>query len=205
MEISQILDPSHPSFGTKKAVFIFQMDSGKLIFVEAKNPHAIASIERIAIHDQKVSDYCKVVAVIRDYRDCGVRQENVQEMEYVDFMSDIVDRRRVMKDIVAFNAMCLSMSTEEIAYLKQKIKVREEAQSRKAVDLDEEYVSIPDIDDESVEEPHFIPVGDSVIQALCSIGYRKKQVESWAANFDATGMSDSQLIKVACRSLSRSA
>lgn len=211
MEMNQILDESHPSFGSQKAVFIFQMDgNNKLIVVEAKNHHAVAALERICIFDQKVSDFCRLIAVIRDYRDLGVRQSDVREIPYVDFFIDVVSRKRLMGDIVAFNALSLSLSRTEIEYMKTKIRLIAEPNTSVSSIPSLPAQSAPmlpsaTVDQDDEEEESFVPPNDTVKKALVSLGFNKRTVDSWAGNFNSQGMNNSQMIKSACKSLSRSA
>src|SRR5512135_423243 len=93
-----ILPQGHPSFGTQRAVYLFALGNGptRILSVEATNPWAVLCLERLLLVDGKVSDNCRVLQAIRDYRNVGTRDEMAEEVPFVDFMLDIADMDRML-------------------------------------------------------------------------------------------------------------
>lgn len=178
-----LLDRDHPSFGTSNATFLFalQDDRGgvvRFLVVEAKNPYAVATIERILVqNDQQVAPNCRVLAAFRDARNTGVRDDLVEEVSYVDFITDIVEASWLLADPVNTTCLSQSITAEEKQYIQQKAQML--AGTRSAPRL----VAAPEpeeTEEEEQDEPE--PNTNQRIQlsaALTGMGFKKAAVDKF--------------------------
>lgn len=115
--IASFLGTEHPSYGCEQAWFLFSVrDAGRvarLLLVEAKNPWAVQAIERIAGPDGMVSGNCELLTVHRQCPSIGIRSDLVSEVDYVDFMVDVVDPGMIAGDQWAAAAFQRSLSPED--------------------------------------------------------------------------------------------
>lgn len=162
--MENVIDRDHPSYGAKRASFLFTIGT-KLLLVEANNPHAVATLERVLINNnQTVSETCRVLCVFRNC-DSGIRDESVDEVLYIEFMTDIVDSNHILNDDITSTCFSQSVTPREREYM---------ANREKALDL---------AAGESVQE---VPVREEIpenrnnlFSALSGMGFKKKEVEKF--------------------------
>jgi hypothetical protein len=137
MGMAQQVGLNHPSFGYGQAWFTFALinSSGiliRLLMVEAKNPWAIQTLERIVLEDGKVSPTCELLSVAKHCTELDTRSETTVKVKYVDFLLDIVEPRRLIKDALVATAFDKSLTPDERRYAEVKmaaiIKADEAAQ-----------------------------------------------------------------------------
>lgn len=195
MEHIDPLTKDHPSFGCDRAIFIFSMipvkGKSKSLVVEAKNSWAVALLERLSGQDQKVSPFCSLSMVVRNHRNVGVRSPDAIEVSLVDFVLDIVDRDKLLDDIGSMMSFAKCLSPEERSIVDAKL----EAERAGVDDSIPKRVRKPDAKPAQVTAP---PVA---ISALCSLGFKKKDVELWASSFDGSNLSISDFVKEGCKAL----
>ena len=198
----EYLDPSHPSYGCKKAVFTYLLTkSNRCILVEATNPYAVACLERFSIYDQKVSDSCVLLSVIRDYSTVGTRNASIVEVKFVDFILDFVDKRILNTDIFGFTCFSKALSLEDRKYARAKIQ----AQKNKFLDVDDTVLAErPNPVIAEITRSPVIP-DDNARKILISLGFPKKEVEAWANKFDANGLEINEIIRRGCQMIGRAA
>lgn len=162
--MEDILDKDHPSFGTEVATFLFTIGS-KLVVVEAANSHAVAVIERILIlNGQTVSDTCRIICVFRDCCRTGVRDDLVEEIPYVEFMTEIVDPSKLLDDPVTLDGFGKSLTPEEREYAASRAQELES-------DVTEEVQK---------ESSKVIPENrERLTAALFGMGFKKSVVEKF--------------------------
>jgi hypothetical protein len=195
MGFRKYLNPEHPSYGCEKAVFLFRLvSSGNVVAVEAINGYSVACLERYSIHGQKVSDNCHLIAVIRGFTNVGVRNDGVKEIPYVDFILDIVNRDILESDTFGFECFMQSLNEDERSHAERKMKAMGQKIRVEAPRL------LP-----MVSKPEFTPVNETVKKTLISLGFNKKDVESWAKKFDASNMTVSDMIKAGCQGVGKAA
>lgn len=114
---SRYLTPDHPSHGCDQAWFIFAVRShqgpgfGRLVLVEAKSHAAVSFLERVCAlgEDEQgpagVSGTCELMSVHRQCPSIGIRSDLVEEVAFGDFALDLVDRERVERDRLAYEAL----------------------------------------------------------------------------------------------------
>lgn len=193
MNPNQALDSNHPSFGTNSAVFMFGLEDRrtgqikKFLLIEAQNPAAVAVLERVMLTDQKVADNCRILAIFRDCRNLGTRDDWMEEIPYVDFMLDIVDQDRLLGDAVTAQLFSQSLG-QNMEYAQRKVAALLEA-DRSTEHFENIKEIFPATDDSEVveieevqEKP--VPVVSSVQRdqlkiALCKMGFRKPEVEKF--------------------------
>jgi hypothetical protein len=179
MQAVQLLPAGHPSFGTKRALFLFVIGQERnLLSVEATNEWAVLSLERLLSVDGKVSDVCEVLQVIRDYRTVGTRSEAVVEVPYPDFMTDIVDPNRMASDVCAMEAFKNALSPEE----NQRVQLK--YQSAPVEDVWEGFDTPALPPAESAPEtpkPADNGQADRLTSALVNLGFKKAEVRQVVA------------------------
>jgi len=164
--MKNILDKSHPSYYAKRATFLFAIGN-KILLVEAKNQHAVATLERVLInHDQTVSKTCRVLCVFRNCDDSGIRDENVDEVLYIEFMTDIVDSNYILSDDITSACFGQSVTLEERELLVSREKAFELNSTDSVV-----QAAIP------VQETQ--ENRDNLLSALSGMGFKKKAVEKF--------------------------
>lgn len=176
-----ILDRDHPSFGTAQATFQFAMEDvrtgalSRLVSVEAKNPYAVAAIERVLVkNDQRVSPNCRVLCVFRDCRSVGVRDDLVEEVPYVDFMTDIVEPGWLLSDAGIAACFSKSITPEEREHALAKARALDAAPSRPRLSA----VRDEEPDDEEPEEAG-TDQREQLVAALAGMGFKKAAVEKF--------------------------
>jgi len=117
MEARSVLGTDHPSHGCEQAWFLFSVRDGgrvsRLLLVEARNAWAVQALERVAGADGAVSGNCDLLTVHRQCPSIGIRSDLVREVEYVDFMVDMVDPGRIAGDQWAAAAFQRSLTAED--------------------------------------------------------------------------------------------
>lgn len=118
---TQHLDQSHPSFGTKSAAFLFRRHDGSLVLVEAHTPAAVATIELVLGYGGGyAAPGLANVAVFRDFREVGLRLGAVDEVRYIDFVTEMIDPGLVTGNARAAAAFAASVTPEDRAYVLGK-------------------------------------------------------------------------------------
>ena len=205
MELSSVIGPDHPSFGCKRATFIFSMTGGRLILVEATNAWAVVLIERICGNEQRVSEYCSLQAVIRDHTSVGTRSSTSSEVQLVDFVLDVADRHLLVEDVVTMYSFSMALSPEEKAYMEAKLDSdNEEIDASRVNGLPpvpgprgpSPVRALPPTDRETA-----VPVPSAALQALQGLGFSKKDVEKWAVGFNPGNLSAGDVVKAGCKAL----
>lgn len=85
----------------------------RLLLVEARNEWAVQAIERIVAADGTASRNCELLTVHRQCPSIGIRSDFVSEVEYVDFMVDVVDPGRIAGDQWTAAAFQQSLTPED--------------------------------------------------------------------------------------------
>lgn len=124
-----LLDPRHPSFSTERATFMFALTGRdgaprKFLLVEANNRWAVQTMEWVLGDGQSASATCRCMAIFRDLQSLGTRDDMMEEVQYADFMLDMVDPDRLAQVEDAFN---WSLSDEEREYVNCKLAAADEA------------------------------------------------------------------------------
>lgn len=120
MKTHNAIPHQHPSFGCGEAAFIFaKLIPGpfggieKLILVETKNEWAVQTIERILlIFNNEVNEGYKVMAAFRDCSTIGIRNVELVEIEYIDFMMNIVNHAYIINDPITATVFERSLTDE---------------------------------------------------------------------------------------------
>jgi hypothetical protein len=194
-DTQDLLDSDHPSFGTRNATFQFALENPRtgalvrFILVEANNPYAVAAIERVLIqNEQRVSENCRALCIFRDTTTNGIRDGLVEEIPYIDFMTDIVEPGWLLADPVNVSCFNRSISAEEKEYALAKTRMLGQAPEVEATPMVE------------ASEP-----GQRVrlLAALTGMGFKKtavsKFVDSLGARVDHAPLPD--LLREGLRSL----
>ena len=179
MKTRDLLPDEHASKDCNRAVFIFETNDGQVL-LEATSEEAVVAVERLCAPDQAVSDNCRLVAIVRGYSSLGTRSDRAAEDEFLSFMLNRVDVERFRSDATTlFVAMC-AMSKNERRQLSRH------------VDADDH--------NDAVDVCH---PGDDVLKILQNLGFKKREVSTWAKSFDASNMNLSQIVKAGCADLCR--
>jgi hypothetical protein len=205
MELSSVIGLDHPSFGCKRATFIFTMTGGRLILVEATNAWAVALVERLCGNEQRVSEYCSLQAVIRDHGSIGTRSGTASEVQLVDFVLDVADRSLLVEDVIIMYSLSMALSPDEKAYMEAKLDSDNEEIDTSRVNglppLPEPRGHSPVRALPLVEREPTVPVPSAALQALQGLGFSKKDVEKWAAGFNPGNLSAGDVVKAGCKAL----
>jgi len=181
---NQILYQGHPSIGTQRAVFMFALGKGptRILTVEATNPWAVLCLERLLLTDGKASDNCRVLQVIREYRNVGTRDEMTEEVPFMDFMLDIADTDRLLggtnDDVLIMEAFKNALSETE----RQAAAIKLEAQQSAPRDIFAGYQpetmevapKVPEVASEDQSE--------KLTSALVGLGFKKSEVRQFVAS-----------------------
>ena len=183
----QLLPQTHPSFGTKRALFTFALGQGpvRVLAVEATNEWAVLCLESLLQVDGKVSDTCQVLQVTRDYRSVGTRSELVSEVPFADFMTDIVDSGRMTNDVVALEAFKNALSDEEAQTVKAKLGWASPALPALPPHVDFEGEPFPGLHvvaDEPTPTVVQNDQSDRLVSALVGLGFKKAEVREVVAS-----------------------
>ncbi len=216
MNSSIQMNGSHPSFGTNQAWFQFGVVSNegkirKILYVHAKNPDAVACIEQLVSVNDNVSEYCTLLAVMRDCRDIGFRSDLVDECPFVDFILDMVDPDRVINDQFVGYLFSQSLSPEEREYALNKTNIKADLCFTETVDeyydgvIPEQAVFLPALPSKRAQTVEQSDGREGLIQsALVNMGFQKSSIKKWindTGNSIHSGTIPEQ-IKNAIRSLS---
>ncbi|MGH9919152.1 MAG: RuvA C-terminal domain-containing protein [Nitrososphaerales archaeon] len=183
-DFSQILPAGHPSFGTARAVFLFSIAQGqRVLVVEATNPWAVLCLERLLLVDGKVSDFCHVLTVIRDFRNVGMRSDTAEEVPFMDFMTDIVDPYRlaggVDDDGLILKCFKEALTPEELEVAGIKLDAMAEAPTpynfmQFAEGLSESVPALPAAETGPDQ-------ADQLTSALVNLGFKKPEVRRFVS------------------------
>ena len=175
-----VIPRDHPSFGTERAVYIFALGQGpvRLLTVEATNKWAVMCLERILLTDQKVSDNCYVIQVVRDYREVGTRNEFVQEPTFAEFCIDIVDPDRMFSDAVTLECFQNALSDNERQAALTKLQTQENAQ--KEVENDDFFASLHQA--AQVPQLQSPDQSEKLSTALIGLGFKKPEVRRFVSS-----------------------
>lgn len=172
MNTASILSNEHPSYGCEQAWFLFSVQSdgriSKLLLIEAKNIWAVQTLERLAV-DGLVSQNCQLLAVHRRCSDVGIRSDLVDEIDYVDFILDVVDPRRITGDQWAAASFQQSLTPSDRA--KALNKMQAPVAPRAAV-VDNVVPIRPQVFDPENSENY-----QDVLAALTDLGYKRPQAK----------------------------
>jgi hypothetical protein len=102
-----------------------------------------------------------------------------------DFVVDHLDRESLADDVVSMTLFAKSLSPEE----RQAVVARLEAPPR----------ALPPLPEAPPEPASSAPT--HALEALASLGFPRGAVDSWAAGFDASGLSAGDVVKAGCRAL----
>ena len=122
---ANLIGRDHPSFGIGHAWFLFSVTDlkagriSRLLLVEARNAWAVQTLERIA-YDGKASPNCELLTVHREC-DIGIRSRMVEEVQYVDFMLDVVHPDRLLRDALVTTGFQHSLTPEEVEHARRKM------------------------------------------------------------------------------------
>jgi len=164
--MENVIDRDHPSFGAKRATFLFAIGT-KLLLVEADNPYAVATIERILVNNnQMVSETCRVLCVFRNC-DSGIRDESVDEVFYIEFITDIVDPNHILNDDITSTCFGKSVNQKEREYMLNREKTLESILTEEVTQ--EEMPSVQEIPGNR----------DNLVGALSGMGFKKNAVEKF--------------------------
>lgn len=116
--MKSILHEDHPSYGCDKAWFIFSDNKvgivNRLILVEARNTFAVQTLEAIAAsNDGMMNDTCELHMVIRNPESIGIRSDFVEGMDYVVFITEIVDASKIVSNSLVCAALQNSLPVGE--------------------------------------------------------------------------------------------
>lgn len=192
----QALQTNHPSYGCEQAWFMFAVSTGarpvRLLLVEAKNSPAVQAIERIVARDGRASPSCELLTVHRQCPSIGIRSGMVSEVDYVDFMLDVVEPSRIVSDALTAGAFQESLGPEGRARALRKM----------------EEMADPEPEEGPVARvipmrPRFDPATSGtyqdVLAALTDLGYKKPQAKKAvdALGPAVDGMELSEAVKAA--------
>jgi len=209
MNPNDLLGPKHPSRDTNSAVFVFRTipleGTGVVLFVEAKDAWQVTAMERIISRDNHASPTIALLAVIRDYRAFGTRNDTV-EICFYDFLRDCVDPERIIKDAGVRYALLQTFGSG-VPDPVSSHESTEDASTTKPHDV----IDRSEVDEEQVlfdvfgKKPHSKPKPktDSARKALCGLGYKRAEVTEFISSIDGQSMSTSDIIKLGCSTLSR--
>jgi hypothetical protein len=177
MRLSDVVDQTHPSFGCQQAWFTVAVCKPgspgaitRLLLVEARNEWAVATIERVAASDGgRVSPNSFIVAVHRNCSDVAMRSALVDEIDYVDFMLDLVEPGRILQDAVTATAFRSSLDGEDLTRARMKLKNYAPAPVMKE---DPPVLPVPV---KTWKDPG--PAADRLASGLISLGFKATQVK----------------------------
>jgi hypothetical protein len=190
---ANLIGRNHPSFGIGHAWFLFSVTDlkanriSRLLLIEARNAWAVQTIERIA-HDGKASPNCNLLTVHREC-DIGIRSDMVEEIQYVDFMLDIVHPDRLLRDALITTGFQRSLTSEEVAYAKQKMGNPSCVPTVLALPEPKTVLEF------GPESPNY----QNVLAALTDLGYKQGQARKVLSEFgpEAADMELEDLVKLA--------
>lgn len=181
-DFAKILYEGHPAEGTERSAFQFLISDPatgapvRFLLVEAENAWAVAAIEKILLRDGRVNDTCRIIAIFRDHRFAGVRDDLLEEVPYADFMVDIVDHDRLTGSPVV--AACFSKSLSA----KERTRVaRRAAESAGPSPARAEPIPAP----APGGPPGPVPESgnsDILTSALCGMGFKKPEVKKFVSS-----------------------
>ena len=108
--MSKYLKSEHPSYKTDQAWFLFAVLNpkgsgfGRLLLVEALNHAAVSFIERVISDDGRASNTCELMSVHRQCPSVAIRSDKIEEVSFIDFALDMVDRAKIDRDPLAVEA-----------------------------------------------------------------------------------------------------
>lgn len=182
---SQILYADHPSFGTERAVFLFALGTGptRILSVEASNPWAVMCMERLLLADGKASKNCRVLQVVREYKNVGTRDEMAEEIPFVDFMLDIADMDKLLgeaqDDALVLEAFKNALSDAERHQAMLKLRALQELPEENIFDNLPGSGTVP----AAVEVlPAVEDQADKLTSALVGLGFKKPEVRRFVAS-----------------------
>lgn len=101
MKPNIILPSNHPSASASNAIFIFQTmplkGTGTVILVHAMDKYQVFIVEKLLMKSGHISPYIKVLAVIRDVKNYGIRSD-ASEIPLYEFLRDCADPDAIMSD-----------------------------------------------------------------------------------------------------------
>lgn len=168
---ASFIGENHPSFGCGQAWFMFAMrvrgSITKVLLVNAHNPWAVQCVERILGEDQKASNTCECLSV---FRDCsiGIRNDSIEEISFMEFMTVIVDKDRYLNDTLTIHAF------------EEAIKPAPESQQRQ-VPVPRRLPPVPPSQSqkkmpEKAKSGQGSPRYTQVLGVLTGLGYKSDQV-----------------------------
>jgi len=201
-DFAKILYEGHPADGTERAAYQFLISDPatgapvRFLLVEAENPWAVATLEKVLLRDARVSDNCRIIAVFRDHRVAGVRDELLEEVPFADFMVDIVDPERIDGSPVVQACFSKSLEPEARAHVLRRL---EEIGSAAAPRASAEPKARP----LTAAPPASYGNEEVLTSALCNMGFKKAEVRKFVSSVGPRLHSDPvpELIREGLRSL----
>jgi RuvA, C-terminal domain len=213
---------------TEEAYFVFKMvRTNRKVYVAALNPYAVICLERLATRNNSLPKHYKLHSVMSTRAGTKETYPGIPEIPFPDFVLDIVTRQELYDDIIAYQTFIHGLSEDQYDYVKAKLQAEidnegqdESSEEEDDVEEDKEQSiirtkhavvipkkalvtpSIPEGDDEEEDEnPVRTKPSDTAMAALVSLGFKRKAVEKWASEFDASKKTVSEVIKDGCRML----
>lgn len=162
---NSILSDRHPSFKCAKATFVFaNIITGPfggindLIVVEAPNNWAVQAIEAVlSLNQQKVNPTCEILMVHTDFDRISVRYNKINEMSYLEFMTEIVDLDFLNHESVLY-AFEQSITEDELEECKELFKASAFVKAMNTTNEPVSITSTPEraFDSNEVKEPTLI-------------------------------------------------
>jgi hypothetical protein len=214
------IGPEHPSFGCTKAAFLFAKTIPgpfggieKLVLVEAPNEWAVQTIERILLifHNQ-VNEGYRAVGIFMDCSLIGIRSRDMEEIDYVDFMINVVNHGCLINDPVTATAFEKSLNDKTRNRAKKLLDAEAKKLTTKDIRKSAKPAPVRPIEFEPRQEfkvmdfpkpkPFFDPATSQNYQkalaALTDLGFKKphakKILEDMGTEVD--NMSIEDLVKV---------
>jgi hypothetical protein len=179
------LPADHPSINTQQAYFLFSVDDG-LFIVEAKNQFAVQAIELLVgiSEDYTAAPGVRMMAIFRDCGVVGIRQEDIINLEYVDFLVKVADHKLIatipnLKECIA--ASLNPAERLEIARITKNIQ--EKSKTEEEASEDEEEASEDEVMSSSNRNHKASNINtDSLISIFTNLGFSKSAVKKYVTS-----------------------
>ena len=178
-DFAKILYEGHPADGTERAAYQFLIADPatgapvRFLLVEADNAWAVATMEKILLRDAKVADNCRIIAVFRDHRVAGVRDDLLEEVPFTDFMIDIVDPERLNGNPVVQACFSKSLEPDARAYVLGRIQEAAARPAARPAPVAAPAFNLP-----------LPPSGNAEVltSALCNMGFKRAEVRKFVSS-----------------------
>ena len=116
-EITKRLNPEHPSFGTRAASFLLELDEpfdgARLVVVEADSTYKVVVVETLAGTDGQLCEGVRLLSVFRECRDTGLRSDAIAPMSYIDLVVGWIPAGRLLDNAVIATVFQRSLTDED--------------------------------------------------------------------------------------------